>query len=447
LPDAATADGGTLPGAPSPSGTSGAPSAGGAPSPGGAAPVAGSAAKSNCAIEVGISYPADTNAASAEAGANSGTVNEDGAGLFQHGVDRINQSGGIAGCQVKSVAFGWHLLQDANTQNQQECDLFTQDHHVAYAMNYGGEGRIFFDCMKARKVPVVKVSDWGEIFDQSQLDASMGYLYTPASVRMDRLGVVIDTLRGQGWFGSNPKIGIVMSNIHGDRSKNFFDKVWKPKLDSYGYKVASVFSYDSSQATTTASAIATAASQSQSLVVQFRGAGVDHVLFVPGDGVVFSVLGTVANGQKWYPTWGVTSADAPTTHGIAPDDETKNVTLVGWSPSTDNGAQNGLPDDAAVQRCASIWPKSQWTTMPVPPMVWCDGLFFTQQALAGANGFSAASLLAGVNRLGSGFLSAVGFGPTMFGAHRYDGVTQGRMAHYDTAAKIYTYFGGTFSIP
>jgi hypothetical protein len=298
--------------------------------------------------------------------------------------------------------------------------------------------------MQQAKVPVIGPI---ELY-RAQINGAEGYLYQPNSVIQDRFSALIGILHAEGWFGSNPKVGVVMSNGNGNRDQQFYNNVWKPELAAYGIKVVSTFTLDTSQGTNTATQISSATTQSQSLVVQFRGAGVDHVLFVPGDGNVDAVLGRVAANQKWFPQWELVSADTPRNALLlAPASELQRTTLFGYSPYYDNNNTNGVPNNSAVQGCASIYPLSTWASDAFPPVFWCDALFFAQQALSHAAGFSVSHFLSGVNALGSSFQSASGLGPTQFGPGRYDGVVEGRFATFQPSLKDFIYTGSPVTIP
>jgi hypothetical protein len=443
-PGAGGAGGGQLPDAAG--GSPGASSGGGA----GAVAVPGVAAKpasTSCTVAIGASFPGDVGAASSEAGSGSGSqTNENGPALFQQGITYVNQHGGIGGCQATEVVFGWQDLSDANTQDQQECDLYTESHHVAFAVPGGLEGYPFFQCMASRHVPVIEATNQPVTFDDAQLQSMQGYLYSPDGVSVEHLGGLIDILHTAGWFGTGSKVGIVMNDALGSEEQTFVNTIWKPALARYGMQITSEFTYNSSQATNTATAIATASTQSQSLVLQFRGAGVNHVLFAPQAGEVLPVLGSVANSQSWYPQWAETTADFPKVAALAPKQELAGVTLFGWSPPVDNNSANGLPNNAAVSRCEAIYPRSEWASMPFTPQFWCDSLFFAQQALATSTGFSVAQFEAGVRNLGSSFQSASGFGPTQFGQGRYDGGVEGRLAKYGSVG-AFEYYGGFYQLP
>jgi hypothetical protein len=265
---------------------------------------------------------------------------------------------------------------------------------------------------------------------------------------LERAGTsLVNVLHSAGWFGTGAKVGVVMDNRLGSADEDFVNNVWKPELARYGIQIASEFTFNSAASTTTASAVATVSTEGQSLVLQFRGAGVNHVLFVPQTGDVFIVLAGVAASQQWYPQWELTTPDFPRITVGDPQKELALMTVFGWSPPQDNNAYDGLPNDAAVSQCEAIYPRSEWTSMPFPPEAWCDALFLVQRALSHGHGFSVAQLQSGVQNLGSSFQSAAGFGPTLFGQGRYDGAVEGRLARYDPSVKMYEYYGSPYQIP
>ena len=77
---------------------------------------------------------------------------------------------------------------------------------------------------------------------------------------------------------------------------------------------------------------------------------------------------------------------------------------------------------------------------------WCEFLQFLQDAFANENP-SHDALLRGTEALGTSHVSGVGFGGTLFGPGRYDGLTQIRPMLWDDAVGDWTYVGPIVDIP
>jgi hypothetical protein len=427
------------------------PSGGAVPAPGtpgGAAPVAiGGHKICNGTVEFGISYGADTGPAVAAASGRS-ISSQTPAGLeagFQHGIDFLNAHGGWGGCVVKPVFFGFKYAGDFDQQSQEECTTFTRDHHVFAALNtFTDETQTYMQCMADRKVPMVwggnLVQPYGPTYTRYH-----GYLYQPWAISFDRWGPFIDELNSVGFFHPGAKAGILIADNGTGDDAFLANSVWTPKLNALKVPV-STFTFTQIRSLSDISNVST---QMSSAVLRFRQQGVTNVLFTPSAAIATLEFGNQAQSQGYHPYYETNSLEGP---GLLPDGEKPRATHVGWLPvSDDNPPSKPLsnPANPALQQCDDIYKTaSQGQSVPTyDTILFCDAMFFVQQALAKAPAMTAAGLLAGVDALGQSFDTAAGYGPTRLGNGRYDGNTMIRSMKWDASAKVFKYVSPPRPVP
>src|SRR5205085_1342091 len=116
-----------------------------------------------------------------------------------------------------------------------------------------------------------------------------------------RLGAsFIDSLRAGGYFDQNAKVGILLADIGGGVNQHLAD-LWKSRLTALGIPVASTFTYTFP---TGYSQFGDLASQMNSAALQFKTAGVDHVLTTPDNGLGGTFFTKAADPQGYHPRFG-----------------------------------------------------------------------------------------------------------------------------------------------
>jgi hypothetical protein len=107
------------------------------------------------------------------------------------------------------------------------------------------------------------------------------------------------------------------------------------------------------------------------------------------------------------------------------------------------------PANPARQQCYDIYKSAQeGQTVPTyDTVLFCDAMFFVQQALAKAPAMTAPGFLAGTEALGTSYRSATGYGPSQFGPGRYDGGTLIRSMRWNATDKAFRYVSPPRPVP
>jgi ABC-type branched-subunit amino acid transport system substrate-binding protein len=390
-------------------------------------------------ITVGIQFSTDLSAAFAAFGANGVKPAQTNARPTVTAlVDWINTHGGVGGRKVDAVLHETDPTRGTfDEQAQEACADFTEDHKVDVVVS----GSItpstnVVDCLSGRGVPVVW--EYQFLVDQATFDRHPATLYQPFSINGDRLRVYVDSLVAQGFFGSNPKIGLLRYDtpLH----QSFSDRVIKPALAAHHLAVAQEIAI---RAPSSAAAAGDTAAQLSNAVLRFRSAGVDHLLFAPSGGAVPFIFGPLAQSQGYHPRYALNSLDIP--RFVAenlPPGQLHGALGVGWTPAGDL-FDNDLPgrNDAAEATCFAI--THDHSDFAVR---FCDGLFFLKQAYLGARGLKAPDLLAAVDKLGVAFDSPYTFA-TRFGAGHHDAAAAVRTIAYDDGCRCFRYEGPLVPVP
>lgn len=425
---------------------SGANAVGGSRDITGAAGIAGKAPTAVCRtpVKLGLSYSSDTAAGFAAAGASSSAIQQQAnydnnvKALYQVAVDDLNTHGGVAGCPV---ALAWHDFHNSgadgyDAETQAECTDFAEDQHVFAVVALNLETPLIENCLAPYHIPVfLSVSPFDA---EQQSHYSTGEVYGLSQIASERLGPVIDMLYAAGYLSSSVKLGVLIADDGRGTSQNLVTHIWDPQLASLHIPVASTYTYP---VLGSYGDLASEAQDMNNAVLQFRAAGVDHVLFTPGDqGTGEFLFTTAANSQGYHPRLAETSADFPGSDGaVLPPASLVGAMAVSWSIEDVWNSTSTPPEpvDAARDRCIALYKNATASAgVALPTMFpWCDVLNFLQAGLSRASGHvTAAFLQHGADMLGTSFQIADGFGPSQFGPSRYDGGTEARVIAWDSNA-------------
>ena len=354
-------------------------------------------------------------------------------------IDWINKNGGIAGRTVDAVVHETNPTRgDFDTQAQEACADFTEDHKVSFVVGGAIMPSVnLADCLAKRNVPLVW--EYQYLLDQATFDKYASLLYQPFSIVGDRLRIYVDGLFAQGFFDKGARIGLLRYDtpLH----KKFADKVVKPALAAHNLRLTEEIAVRSPASAGGASDTAT---QLSNAVLRLRSANVDHLLFVPTGAAMPFVFGPVAESQGYHARSGLNSLDIP--RFLAqnlPAAQLRNALVVGWTPAADVTSSVDLPNktDAAESLCFKL--THDHTDFSVR---FCDGLFFLKTALEGVSGTTPADLRAAVDRLGTRFDSPYTFS-TRHGNGRHDGAAAWRLLAYNDGCQCFRYRGPLMPVP
>jgi len=395
-------------------------------------------------VKIGVSYSSDEGAAFAAVGhpdnatgftTYAQTLKQG----YQIAVDRLNRNGGLAGCKV---VLGFHDFSafaagGASGESQKECTDFAEDQHVfAVVPGIGGvlENNVLIECLAQHHVPVL----WNGInYTPSAADYSKhrGYLYQAAGLTIDRLRPAIPALARADYFGAGAKVGILVADNGTGNNERLVRDLWKPELAAMHIPV-SQFSYKQIDGFQQAGGTS---SQFASAVLQFKNAGVNHVLFTPdgGDGLTFFTA--AAESQGYRPRYALTTGSTPAGMSDATSDHAKGAMAVSWQVddllnlNAPPSSFPAVPANSGRTQCNQTY--GSFAAAHGSPVAsfypWCDALALLQ-TVGRAKVVSVAALLSGVESLSTTFEPANAWAPARFGPGHYDGAAAVRVLLWDS---------------
>ena len=410
-----------------------------------------SASGSKCTVKVGVTYSSDVNAALAGAGdpsqaANYGNYVAALQAEYQAGADYINRSGGLAGCQMVLGYYDFKSLSADGfaAESQRECVSLAEDQHVALAFIYGLENRTLIDCMASHKIPVFYHGGEYTVPDDQDYRSYRGYLYQETGFATDRWGRFINFLSNAGYFDKGTKVGILLADDGNGNNQNLVNNILKPKLAQLGYPNPTVFTFTALQGY---SAVGDTQAQLSSAVLQFKLAGVDHVISTPDSGATTLFFAQHAESQNYHPRYAFTSVNYPELMKNAPADQAARSLSVSFLASDAENPQAMAANypNAARSQCDTLF-KGKTNGGPAP-YLYCDFMNVVTSALRGKHTVDPATLQAGIEGLGTSLTGTGDYGGTRFGPGRYDGGTSVRVMAWDPNVKDYVYVTGPLDVP
>ena len=404
----------------------------------------GAARRCGSPVKIGVSYSSDVGTAvgAAGGGAASGRAANYAEALkrmYQLGADEMNRRGGIAGCHIVLVYHDFKVASaDGNDgQSQQECADFADDQHVFAVHPAWLESKVLVSCLHQRHVAVFPGQEMTFLPTTQDFATFRGTLYGPTHIGVDRLGPVVDRLHSHGFFGSDARVGILIDDDSGGTNRKLVNNLWKPRLKALGIPVASTFTYTHGDS-----------SWMNAAVLQFKGAGVDHVLTSADSGGAVLLFTPVADSQGYHPRLGLTSISGAQKLKLSflPARSKVGAMAVSWW-LYDFAAGDGVgwdqpPRNPARERCVSLYRQQAAANgIGITAMfAWCDMLEVLHAAFAGTTGPPTnAALLRGVDGLSGGFHNAASFERTLLGRGRYDGGNLVRVMSWNPTKKNWDY--------
>ena len=396
-----------------------------------------------------LGFPTNTDVSKAAPAGVGATNFGDQEAQIKAVVADVNKSGGLLGRTVVPVFHDIRtadLETDPQTSAQQTCVAFTEDHTVLAVVNIVAAIDLptFFACLAKHDTPLVSA---GFVpVDNALFSTYAPYLYKTTAATFDVLGPVwIDRLSALGYFkGWNPatgspaatqtKVGLLYPDL--EPQKRIFARI-KSLLRARGIAIAKEVAYD-------ASSLERESASMSNAVLQFRNAGVTHVLSSESDVLLFM---TAADGQHYRPRYGLTSYHAPAVQlqGTVPSSQLVGSMGVGWLPTTDvDRAHNPGPVGPGEKRCRDVMQKANQDMSSAAPAVTafalCDGVHMVVQGVAATGNPTARGLHDGLARIGPTFASALVWRSAL-SASRFDVPGAVRDFRYDGGA--YHYLDGS----
>ena len=457
-------------------GSGGSASSAGGGSGGGSSGAAGVPASSSspCTVRVGTDYIADAGEAGAIGNPTIAYEYANYAQAFEQAYNNVakwfSTHGGFGAdhCAIQMYYAPFYLFRSDGYSGESEtaCTTLTEDDHVFMAFGQADENGTWITCLYQHKA-VDFYNGIGFLPTPQLLAQYRGYLYQPDVVDPYRFAPYIKALADAGYFRyqqngqpegpTGAKVGILVANDGSGTDQYMVNTLWKPELQAMGINPV-IFTFSQYQGLSDAESIG---QQFSSAVLQFKAAGVDHVMFTADAGDASFYFTQAAHGQQYHPRYSLLGPQSqPETFPTAMADQRANAMLVTSVLSEDVGVNAQQFDqtqeatnspNSSRDTCNTVFnqtPKNPFISSPVSLYAVCDIFLLTQKALAGTTQITPQSLLTGVNALGNSFPLADGSTSADFGSPgHYDGATSVRVLNWDEAAGEFKYVSSPIMIP
>ena len=408
-------------------------------------------------ITVGIPYTVNGAAGNQAIGA-AGVSFGDARDLSKIVIADINKHGGILGRKVMPIYYGVDA-ESTETDDQQlaaACSFFTQDHHVFAVIGIPGYDS-FNECIE--KAGAVHVAEDVTISNAQTFQRFPHYV-EPSTLNLDRSAALqLQALVAQRYFtgwddtaggpGAAPaKVGILTYD-HPDFAHPI-DKVMLPALARAGYPSPVIARIAYPQRF---SDLSNETAQVQNAVLQFRTAGVTHVIIFDASGTLSLFFLQSAESQHYRPRYGINTQSAfgvLASTGDDPKAQFNGAIGIGWYPIIDvpdqAASDNGPYSNNARKHCMALM-RAGGQSFSDPnaerdALLMCNQLYLLRQAVVGGGAtISATSFLNGLDRLGGQFASATS-AATYLGPNQHDGVAAIYYWGYNSACGCMRYNGG-----
>lgn len=359
-------------------------------------------------------------------------------------VKHLNSQGGINGRQVKLVPFEQSTSASNATNSQAACAMWTQDHHVVAALTLLLQSS---ECLAKKNV--IEIQGYNSANTPLASQLSKYPLFTmPNGLTLDRLATTYGTYMGaNNYFKSpaNAKVGIIYND-----TPTFTTAygMLKSSLAAKGVKVAAASPVPAFNDFSSLVDIQNALS---GIVLQFRAAGVTHVMFLDNSTTASYLFAQNAASQKYYPRYGLNGSDAATIFAANNKNDAKILTgaqVLGYTPAYDTNAKADY-ETPAGKACSAIYTKAgiKITTAPNPvaySYLICDAFRYIAATLNAGGANTPSAFLSGRAELAKkGFTAAMTFGSN----GQPDGVRKMRIAEWQLACSCFKYVGPEFNTP
>ena len=264
----------------------------------------------------------------------------------------LNKNGGIAGRKVVPIH---HQTPSTSgtwaSQAQAACATFGEDNKVVVAVSgFVGGSDAMSGCMAAKKIAYVESNIWG--FSAADFSRLRDIMYQPGRMNADRWSrIYVDGLQSAGFFERNSKLGLL--RVDAPTYTHLADDVVKPRLTQIGVKLEKEVVVLTPQGIDDFGRLGAAISNA---ILQFRQAGVTHLMFLEPAGTLPFFFMPAAESQGYRPRYGPSAADIPDTQAAqVPAEQLHPAPLaVGWMPASDVGNSRHPGGNAIWDQCTKI---------------------------------------------------------------------------------------------
>lgn len=360
-------------------------------------------------------------------------------------IDYVNSHGGAAGRKIKVDYYTIDASANKSQDQieQEECARWTQDKRV-FAVLAGSSDNLR-NCLAKRGIPQVFENVYSN--SDNATFATFRSYYEINAISLSHLGDELPRqLAAGGYFASGAKVGLLTfdSNQHQRAVKQNLE----PAMQRLGLSFAEKAYVKTPR---TASEQSDALASLPGFVLQFKQAGVDHLVVFGDQGAALLVyFSKNAASQGYHPKYGMTSSSGPQVvidQGLMDPAELKGAVAAGWNPIGDVGSRPYTRYGGGYELCESIMAKAGIPfdgndNNKVVGTKTCDAFFFLVAGVErGAPSVTRDSFLTGAESLGDTFRSALTH-RTSISASARDGVASLSTVAFDEGCTCFRYRGG-----
>lgn len=422
----------------------------------GAAAAATAPGVTETTITLGLPYAAGANEALTALGADAISV-PDGRRIWEALIDDTNKRGGIAGRRVKAVYHvGSTTDDDFHRAYQEACANWTQDHHVFAALHTAPEAwgtEDFVACMERGGAAVVSGNTNQNTFDER---AFPRYPHYVAPFLMDintEATSLVDGIAKQKYFDKGAKLGLLTYD------HPYYDYATKksfiPALRRHGLKLSSIARVHLPQSLGEFSQLSNEAANA---ALKFKTEGVTHVMILDVSANIAFFFMQAAERQDYRPRYGLTSQSYGTTLadllGQDANNQLQGARMIGWSPTMDVRPVDDSfsKHNDTYKRCMQLMRRNGVTLdgsyALTTALRMCDSMWITKAIVErGGKTITGDSYIAGIDRLGSSYVSGLNFASPRVSRQIRDGLRAVAPASYFKECRCFRYTAQPYSIP
>lgn len=388
---------------------------------------------------------------------NAGEANDAiGAGAVSQGdpnrqtramVNEINRTGGLAGRKLVPV---WYELDENTAQTkaqieQQMCATWTQDSEVFAAFPRDQTTDLLKACME--KAGSVLIGESLSISD-ARTFAQFPHYFEIGGMRLDRIARIYPRgLAADDYFGEGAVVGVVTYDTPAFNRAT--DTVLVPELTKLGHKPKEVARVAYAQTT---SELGGSSAGISNALLQFREAGVTHVLFLEDAAVLAFLWMRQAESQAYRPRYGLMSQSGPQAlTALVPAEQLDRAVAIGWIPFIDVGdtprtqVPPGFPSCLKIMRAAGEQYSTDNPNAKRGSGVTCDALRLLQAGMkAAGRDLTPDGFVRGVRSIGDDFQSAHTYDVDL--RRRRDGASVVRPSAFSSGCTCFRYTGPARSV-
>lgn len=399
-------------------------------------------------IYFGIPY---AEAGPTNQGAFGATLDNDARKPYNAMIDHINEQGGLFGRQVEPIYYELDASssQPIDQQEQSACAHWTEDNEVFGILS---GGKILQEC--AERAGAIATFPYGASLPEDF--QTYPHYFETSGINLIRVGnVTVEGLHREGYFGTDPKVGIVAWDLPEYHAA--LDDGYVPALKAKGITMATEPAYVS--APQTAGDLAATSADVNSAVLRFQTQGITHVFLLDGAAGLCggACLGTLflrrADSQEYFPRYGFNGNNQAKTGqsaGLYPVRQLRQSVVVEWNDA-DESYDEGYKLNEARERCYKLMrdagvPLDNANRQAYARFA-CEQFWFFQliESILGKASLTSDNFMVAVNEVGWGFSSPNAYG-VHFSSTQHDGLAAARNMKFVESCTCYKWTSDPYKV-